>query len=389
MSAAFLVLNTGSSSVKFALYDCSDLSLRLRGVIDESPTQVTCRLDGPDAAALGTDSPPAGGHEAHIEWVLARVQANLRHLKVVAAGHRIVHGGIDFTKPVRLTPEVMAQLRSLCPLAPAHQPYNLGGVDVVEHIWPHVAHYGCFDTAFHHTQDRLARLMPLPRHLIDEGMMRYGFHGLSYQHSADVLPSLIGARAHGRVIMAHLGNGASLCAMLDGRSKATTMGMTAYDGLMMGTRSGAIDPGAVLYLMQHYGKSADEVAAILGKQSGLLGVSGLSSDMRVLEASDDAHAIEARALFTYRIVRETGSLIAALGGIDAFVFTGGIGEHSVLQRAAICQGLAWAGLRLDDAANQHHGPLIHAASSEVSIAVIEANEEMPIARAMKELHAYE
>jgi acetate kinase len=387
MTPVFLVLNTGSSSVKFALYDCADLTCRLRGTIDESRAEVRCHFDGPDANFLsGAINPPVGGHEAHIEWLLHLIKTEMPHIDVSAAGHRIVHGGVEFSQAVALNDDIMARLRLLCPLAPAHQPYNLGGVDVVERLWPHIKHYACFDTAFHHNQDYLARLMPLPRRYIDQGVIRYGFHGLSYEHIAEVLPTYVGERAHMRVLMAHLGNGASLCAMKNGRSIATTMGMTAYDGLMMGTRSGAVDPGVLLYFMEHYGLSAHELADLLGKQSGLLGVSGISSDMRSLEASSHPHAREACDLFSYRVVREAGSLIAAMGGLDVFVFTGGIGEHSLRQRAAICEGLAWLGIVIDDEANRSHGPVIHHTSSVVDVVVIAADEELPIARAMKLLH---
>lgn len=386
MNEALLVLNTGSSSVKFALYEHDSLQLQLRGCIDEAGPQPTIRADGQHAAALVADAAlHPGGHSAQIAWLLQRLTDRIPDLKLVAAGHRVVHGGRDLTAPVRITPDVLRQLATFIPLAPAHQPHNLAGIDAVAAVWPDLPQVACFDTAFHRTQPRLARLFPLPRALANEGIERYGFHGLSYQHVAEILPALAGPRSEGRVIVAHLGNGASLCAMHQRRSIATTMGMTALDGLMMGTRSGAIDPGLVLHLIEQRGMSAKAVSDLLGKQSGLLGVSGISGDVRTLEASDDPHAVEALDLFAYRAVRETGSLIAALGGLDMLVFTGGIGEHSAATRTRICEQLGWIGVELDPVANARNAATISSHTSAVAVHVIEANEELPIARATRSL----
>ncbi len=258
-------------------------------------------------------------------------------------------------------------------------------VDAVARQWPDLPQVACFDTAFHRTQPRLAEIFPLPRALTDEGILRYGFHGLSYEYIASVLPNYLSADARRRVIVAHLGNGASLCAMKDGKSVATTMGFTTLDGLMMGTRSGAIDPGVVLHLIREKKMSPDDVADLLNKKSGLLGVSGISSDMRTLEASDDPHAQEARELFAYRVVRETGSLIAALGGLDAFVFTAGIGEHSTRMRQMICDGLAWTGLSLDPDRNKVSDTVISTTGSKIKVLVIPTNEEMAIAAGTRQL----
>lgn len=388
MSAFILVLNTGSSSVKFALYDEANLDLHLRGVIDEAGDTPTIQATGTYAAQIldGAALQP-GGHKVQVKWLLDRLTQQIAGLELIAAGHRVVHGGRDFAAPMRVNAEMLAQLETLVPLAPAHQPHNLAGIAAVAAAWPDLPQIACFDTAFHRTQPRLAKLFPLPRHLADEGVERYGFHGLSYQHIAEILPSLAGPRADGRVIVAHLGNGASLCAMQQRRSIATTMGMTALDGLMMGTRSGAIDPGLVLHLIEQRGMTPKAVSDMLGKQSGLLGVSGISGDVRILEASNDPCASEALDLFAYRATREIGSLMAALGGLDVLVFTGGIGEHGAAMRARICDGLGWAGVMLDVPSNARNAATISHIDSSVRVQVIEANEELPIARATRELIA--
>lgn len=384
MTDTILVLNTGSSSVKFALYDADSLDMRVRGCIDDAGAVATLSVEGRDADVLRAyDDLQTGGHAVQITWLLNAIQAQLPQLKLVGAGHRVVHGGQNHAAPVLITDAVVRDLESLVPLAPAHQPHNLAGIAAVAKAWPDLPQIACFDTAFHRTQPRLARLFPLPRALSDEGVERYGFHGLSYQHVAETLPALAGAKAEGRVIVAHLGNGASLCAMKERKSIATTMGMTALDGLMMGTRSGAIDPGLILHLIEQRGMSPAQVSDMLGRKSGLLGVSGISGDVRTLEASDDPRAAEALELFAYRAVRECGSLIAALGGLDMLVFTGGIGEHSARMRRQIGAGLAWAGIELDDSANNSHTATISSASSPVSALVIAANEESPIARAVR------
>jgi len=384
MTEALLVLNAGSSSLKFALYDM-DLTVLCRGEIEEVGRS-HISLSGPLAETIRAFGPPPehAGRDPTNVWLVDSLH-KLPGITMRAAGHRIVHGGQTFHGPVWIDAGVLEELRRLIPLAPDHQPHNLGVVEAVAKRWPDLPQVACFDTSFHRTQPRLAEIFALPRKLTDAGIVRYGFHGLSYEYIASVLPNYLGTGAYGRVIIAHLGNGASLCALKEGKSIATTMGFTTVEGLMMGTRSGSIDPGVILYLIQQQKMTPEEVSKLLNKQSGLLGVSGLSSDVRSLEASSDPHAVEALALFAYRVVRESGSLIAALGGIDAFVFTGGIGEHSVRMRQMICAGLEWTGLSLDPQRNEASAPLISTAESKIAALVIPTNEEKAIANDTRQL----
>ncbi len=287
---------------------------------------------------------PAGAtHDDALAVVLEQCQTKLGDTRVVAAGHRVVHGGLAFTAPVRIDDGVLAKLDELVPLAPLHQPHNLAAIRAVATHAPGVPQVACFDTAFHRTQPPLAQHFGLPRALTDAGVIRYGFHGLSYEYIASVLPGVDPHAAGGRTVVAHLGNGASLCAMRACQSVATTMGFTPADGLVMGTRCGSLDPGVVLYLMNHLGMTASQVEHLIDHESGLLGVSGVSSDMRELLASSDPRAAEAVDLFVYRIGRELGSLAAALGGLDALVFTGGIGEHAAPVRDRVVRAAAWLG----------------------------------------------
>jgi len=281
---------------------------------------------------------------------------------------------------VRITAEVVTKLERLVPLAPLHQPHNLGPIRTLTERMPEVPQVACFDTGFHRTQPPLAHAFALPRELSEAGVRRYGFHGLSYEYIASVLPTRDPRAAGGRTVVLHLGNGASMCAIAAGKSVATTMGFTAIDGLPMGTRSGSLDPGVVLYLMDECKMDARAIETLLYRRSGLLGVSGLSSDMRELLESDHPHAREAVALFCYRIGRELGSLAAALGGLDAIVFTAGIGEHAAAVREAVCRDAAWLGVALDRAANAHHGPRISTPDSRVAVWVIATDEEWMIAR---------
>ena len=305
------------------------------------------------------------------------------HLRAV--GHRIVHGGTRHAGPARVDRSLIAELEALVPLAPGHQPQGLACIAAVGQSWPNVPQVACFDTAFHRTQDRLAQIEAIPRALTEGGLLRFGFHGLSYAHIAGVLPRLIGDTAKGRIVVAHLGHGASLCALAGGRSVATTMGLTTLGGLMMGTRSGTVDPGLVLHLIQSLGMAASEVADVLSRRSGLLGVSGISDDVRVLEASMAPEAREALNLFAYRIVRETGSLVAALGGLDAFVFTGGIGENSAAIRASVCARLGFLGIDLDPDRNAQGRSSIGRVRAAVPLLVIPADEEREIADEAKRL----
>lgn len=365
-----LVLNAGSSSLRCALFRPGAAEPAWRAHIAVIGLQPQVTVDG---IVLHGEAPPPGDHAAAARWLFGRLPS-----APSAAGHRIVHGGLRHAAPVRLDPEVLVALKGLVPLAPAHQPQALACIRAVEETWPGLPQVACFDTAFHRTQDRLAQLYPLPRALIDEGFVRFGFHGLSYAHVARTCP-------HGRVLAAHLGHGASLCAIRDGRSVATTMGFTTLDGLMMGTRSGAVDPGLLLYLIREQGLSPDAVADLLNERSGLLGVSGISDDVRVLEASEAPEAREALDLFAYRIVREAGSLIAALGGIDALVFTGGIGEHAAHIRAAVCHDLAFVGVSLNEAANAAGKGYLEEDGAAVKIRIVPSNEEGEIARSVSVL----
>jgi acetate kinase len=319
------------------------------------------------------------GHERALAAALDRCRADLAGNRVVAVGHRVVHGGVEFAAPVRIDDTVLAKLESLVPLAPLHQPHNLAAVRAVLRLAPQLPQVACFDTAFHRTQPEVAQRFGLPRRFTDEGVRRYGFHGLSYEYVASVLPRHDGRAAAGRTVVAHLGNGASLCALLGGKSVATTMSFTPVDGLVMGTRCGALDPGVMLYLADRHGMDARALEHLIYHESGLLGVSGVSGDMRALLASADPRPAEAVELFVYRIGREIGSLAAALGGLDALVFTGGIGENAAAVRARVCRAARWLGVELDETANEAGGPRISSPGSRTTAWVIPTNEEWMIA----------
>jgi acetate kinase len=310
---------------------------------------------------------------------------------LLGIGHRVVHGGDRFSAPARIDDGVIRALQALVPIARLHQPYEVDAILACGTRRPTVPQVACFDTAFHHTLPQVARLFPLPRSIIDSGVRRYGFHGLSYAYISGRLPELLagtGTSAQtARVVVAHLGSGSSMCALRGGRSIATTMGFTALDGLMMATRAGSIDPGILLYLMQERGMTADQVSEMLYRRSGLLGVSGSSADMSELLARDDPHACEAVALYEHYVVREAGGLIAALGGIDAFVFTAGIGQHAAPVRKRVCAALSWLGIELDQAANARHATCISTPASRVSVWVVPTDEELVIARATLRLTA--
>jgi acetate kinase len=319
-------------------------------------------------------------HDNGLDTLLAWIDARTSNSAVIAAGHRVVHGGVRYASPVRVTPEVIRELEALVPLAPLHQPHNLEAIKALAKRRPALPQVACFDTAFHSAQPAVAQAFALPRALGETGIKRYGFHGLSYEYIVSVLPEHLGNGADGRVVVAHLGAGASMCAMRDRRSVATTMGFTALDGLPMGTRTGAIDPGVILHLMTERGMSVSDVTELLYKKSGLLGLSGVSSDVRDLLASDSPYAAWALDVFVYRVGRELGSLAAALGGLDALVFTAGIGEHAVPIRARICRDAEWLGVQIDDKANQRGGPCISAPDSRATAWVIATDEELMIAR---------
>jgi acetate kinase len=384
MTSSILILNAGSSSIKFALYEVPSLAPICQAAIEDigHSARLVSGWDGADdlLARIGIP-PPAGDHDALTVWLLKGLRRASAGIEIVAAGHRVVHGGQAYADPVLLVPSVVAALEKLIPLAPNHQPHNFALIAAISRHWPHMPQVACFDTAFHRTQPRIAQLFALPLHLTDEGIVRYGFHGLSYDYIASVLPDIAGPRADGRIIVAHLGHGASMCAMKERRSVATTMGFTALDGLVMGTRCGALDPGVVLHLLLDKGMTASQVSRLLNNRSGLLGVSGLSSDVRDLQASKDPRAKEALDLFNYRATRAIGSLTAALSGLDGLVFTAGIGANSASIRKAICDGLSWLGIALDQSANAQHRTRINAQDSSVDIFVIPTDEEIVIARA--------
>jgi acetate kinase len=384
MLGALLVLNAGSSSLKFSVFaDEESPRLLLRGAFEElatAPRFVARRGD----AVIAQRAWPAGsalGHDGAVDFLFQwGGDGALAQHRLSAVGHRVVHGGTQFSRPVVVDVHVLAELRTLIPLAPLHQPHNLAAIEAVADEAPWLDQVACFDTAFHRTQPPIAQAFALPARFADEGVRRYGFHGLSYEYVASTLPQLDPEAAGGRTVVAHLGNGASMCALFGGHSVASTMGFTALDGLMMGTRCGAIDPGVLLYLMNQHGMNAAQLERLLYKESGLLGVSGRSSDMRELLASAEPAARAAVDLFVYRASRELGSLAAALGGLDALVFTGGIGENAPPVRARICQEARWLGIQLDPDANARGGPCITTEESPVSAWVVPTNEELMIAR---------
>ncbi|MBI3707680.1 MAG: acetate/propionate family kinase [Proteobacteria bacterium] len=385
MTDGILVLNAGSSSVKFALYaiGAADPSLRLRGQIERIGHDAAFIVQAP----RGTPPRPvaAADHDQALGLLLDWLAREGAGIVVRGAGHRVVHGGAERAAPVRLTSAIIAELSALEPLAPLHQPHNLAAIRALVARLPALPQVACFDTSFHATQPTVARRLGLPLEYEERGLRRYGFHGLSYEYIVHALPQVSGATLPRRLIIAHLGNGASLCAVRDGRSVATTMGFSTLDGLLMGTRCGAIDPGILLHLLREDGMDHGALSNLLYDRSGLLGVSGLSSDMRTLLESPEPRAKAAVDLFCYRATRELGSLAAALGGLDAVVFTGGIGEHAAAIRERICRDAAWLDLEFDAAANAAGGPRLSRPDSRVAAWVVPTNEELMIARHTRDL----
>lgn len=388
MTEAILALNAGSSSIKFSLFGIAqgrdNLPLLFQGEVDgigSEPHFLVHDTTGQKLVdeQLKTGATAMAGHKEALSVLLDWIEHHETGLTLIAVGHRVVHGGTLFSAPVLVDSQVINQLESLVPLAPLHQPHNLAAIRSIASIKPGVPQIACFDTAFHRTQPPVAQAFALPRDVTDQGIKRYGFHGLSYEYIASVLPDYVGSRADGRVIVAHLGNGASMCALQGRKSLATTMGFTALDGLPMGTRCGAIDPGVILYLLSELHMDAPGITDLLYHRSGLLGVSGQSSDMRELLTSDSPRAAEAIDLFVYHIQRELGSLAAAIGGLDVLVFTAGIGEHAAPIRARVCQDLQWLGVQFDETANSSGGPKISRDNSVVSVWVIPTDEDLMIA----------
>ncbi len=377
MRDALLVLNAGSSSVKFSLFALEGGAprLELKGQIEGLPDEA--HFEAPGAERRWGE--PLG-HEQATDFLLGWIERRMDGRRLAAVGHRVVHGGTRYAAPVRVDAEVLARLEALVPLAPLHQPHNLAAIRRLAELRPGLTQVACFDTAFHRGQSAVAQAYALPPEITREGVHRYGFHGLSYEYIAQALPGVDARAAAGRTVVAHLGNGASMCALRAGASVASSMGFTALEGLPMGTRSGSLDPGVLLWLMDQKHMDARAIEDLLYHRSGLLGVSGLSGDMRTLLASDSPSARAAVDQFVYRIGRELGSLAAALGGLDALVFTAGIGEHAAPVRARVCRDAAWLGLELDPAANAAGGPRISSAASRVAAWVIPTDEELMIAR---------
>lgn len=386
MTDAILVLNAGSSSIKFSLFSGEQWPTR-QGLFCEGEcaglrhrVHFTAK-DGVGALLLDKHLAEGATYEDVLAAVLHWIGDCFPQHVLIAAGHRVVHGGAVYRGPARIDAEVVAELTRLVPLAPLHQPHNLAAIAAISKLHPNLPQVACFDTSFHHTQPEVAAAFALPRRLTDGGVRRYGFHGLSYEYIASVLPAIVGSTgAEGRVVVAHLGSGASMCGMKQRKSVATTMGFTALDGLVMSRRCGSLDPGVVLYLMEEKGMTVAAISDLLYQSSGLLGVSGLSDDMKTLLASDKPHAAEAVDLFVYRICRELGSLAAALGGFDVLVFTAGIGEHAPEIRHRVCEKAGWLGLEIDEAANAAGGPRITKATSKTSAWMIRTDEDLMIAR---------
>jgi len=380
-----LVINAGSSSLKFCVYQRpagNVWRLEARGQIDGIGTSPRLSARNEAGGSLTDEKLDASVRDgrAALEVLAGWLRAHYGGSRVLGVGHRVVHGGAKYTGPSIVTSRVLADLRELVPLAPLHQPYNIAAIEAVSEKLPAVPQVACFDTSFHRGQPAVAELIPLPKAIRDAGVQRYGFHGLSYEYIASALPAVAPEIADGRVIVAHLGSGASLCAMKARKSMDSTLGFTALDGLCMGTRPGSIDPGVILHLFQTLGLSAADVEKMLYKQSGLIGISGISNDMRDLLTSSEPAARLALDYFVYEAAKHIGALAAVLGGVDALVFTAGIGEHSTEIRRRICEASAWLGITLDDSANAAHGPRISTAGSRVSAWVVPTNEELMIAR---------
>ncbi len=376
MDKAILVLNAGSSSIKFALFTCADLKMLYQGKIGAIFDKPQFVAYSPQHGQIVNEPVSFPGYESSLAHLFDWFSGLPHRFVLSAVGHRIVHGGNIFYEPCLIDDKITVQIDSLTPLAPLHQPLNVTAIKTVSTLYPTLPQIACFDTSFHRTQEKLASLFAIPRELTEEGIIRYGFHGISYEYIASVLPKNIGPK----VIVAHLGNGASLCAMYQGKSKATSMGFTALDGLMMGSRCGTIDPGVLLYLLQEKMYTAKEVSDLLYYKSGLLGVSGISSDIQDLELNPDPRAVEAVDLFCYRVAQEVGCLLPILQGCDAIIFTAGIGENSAVVRKKVCERLHWLGVHLDEEANLSNNSIISSSDSAIYIGIIPTNEEYMIAK---------
>ena len=383
MTQAVLTLNAGSSSLKVALFPTTGEAPLATGLADRIGPNGVLTLKRGAGTPLPVLAADLGTHAGAMRAVIASLRTEWPDLALQAIGHRVVHGGHVFAEPMVIDDALLPQLEALSPFAPLHQPHNLAGIRAAQAAFPDVVQVACFDTAFHRHHPWVNDAFALPRALYDEGVRRYGFHGLSYDYVSGKLGHDAPHLAQGRVVVAHLGNGASMCAMQGGRSVASTMGFSALDGLPMGTRCGQLDPGVLLYLMDQRGMSASQISDLLYKQSGLLGLSGLSNDMRTLEAASTPEAAQAIDYFVFRCQREVGAMAAALGGIDALVFCGGIGENSARIRARICERLGWMGIEIDHSRNASHATVVSSDLARTTVMVVPTNEELVIARAAR------
>lgn len=386
MSDVILVINAGSSSIKFTVYDVqgNDLAMRYDGQIEGIGTAPHFEAEDSNKQTIhdetwSADSNGRGGHTIALEKLLGWLNGKLEGSNLIGVGHRVVHGGAEYTVPVVITDEVLQTLEGYVVLAPLHQPNSLAGINAVKELQPDLPQVACFDTSFHRTNPLVAEQFAIPYEFFAEGVRRYGFHGLSYAYIAHTLPTIAPDIANGRVIVAHLGSGASVAAINNGKGVDSTMGFTALDGLPMGTRCGSIDPGVLLYWLQEKGMDAQQIEDMLYKKSGLLGLSGISNDMRDLENSDDPRAAQAIDYFVYRVVWSIGALAAVNGGMDALVFTAGIGEHSETVRGKVIRKLTWMGIELNEEANDRDAGLITTPESPIPVYVIPTDEEKMIA----------
>ena len=387
MSGETLILNAGSSSLKFSIYIDGDEIPEVSGLIDRIGAGAPAEIKLKDAAGAPLSAGDVGtvaDHGAALHVAIRAMAVHYPDRTIKAVGHRVVHGGPDFAAPVMIDDAVQAALEALVPLAPLHQPHCLAGIRAARAAFPGATQIACFDTAFHRTMPRVNEIYAIPHEFYDQGIRRYGFHGLSYDYIASALREADPALVAGRVVVAHLGNGASLCAMQDGKSVMTSMGFSALDGLVMGTRCGKIDPGVLLYLLDQ-GMDSKALSDMLYRQSGLLGLSGISNDMRTLLASDDPRAVEAVACFVASLQRGIAEMAAAMGGIDGIVFTAGIGENAAAIRAQVCDGLGWMGVTLDAGANEGGGETISRPGSSVQVKVIPTREDLVILRAVRQV----
>ena len=383
MDNVVLVINAGSSSIKFAIFSVSKSFEHIEkiytGMVDKvliNPEM--CIYDFQKSLVLSKKF-NLSSYEAVVADFIDTLNKFLVKYKLIAVGHRVVHGGMDYLNPVLIDDTVIENLTKLIPLAPLHEPYNLKLITSIRNIFPDLKQTACFDTSFHTTQDQLFKMFAIPRKLSNEGVIKYGFHGLSYEYISTTLSKYFPDRlANGKILVAHLGNGASVCCIYNKKSVASSMGFTALEGLMMGTRCGNIDPGVILYLLDHKKLTVKETTNLLYKESGLLGISEISSDVRELEASNDPKAKEALELFCYRAARELLALCVALKGVDVIIFTAGIGEHSAFVRNKICAWLSWLGVSIDPESNKNNATIISNKNSKITVAVIPTNEELMI-----------